>query len=154
MSNASRTPPAQPKAASPAPLRLNVPLPASVALMVAAVLLCKWSIDDYWAPNSTGPYSPESVNQYQDPNFSPVAWEVHTVVVSGLGMAALRLALNRWLPSDDDASSIVAILFSCFLVPIGAASLYDVCVRVCWRMAGLDGAGRFGWEGRATLAVA
>ena len=64
------------------------------------------------------------VNVLLHPEDTPLyAVEARTIALTGVGMAALRLALNHWAV-DEDASSVVAILFSLFLAPIGVYGLY------------------------------
>ena len=104
--------------------QLPVPLPVAAVLAVASVALCYVGWLDYSMDNVTGPYNPEMVNVLLHPEDTPLyAVEARTIALTGVGMAALRLALNHWAV-DEDASSVVAILFSLFLAPIGVYGLY------------------------------
>jgi hypothetical protein len=107
------------------PTRLSVSLPVTLALLVAGVALLKISWDDYISPNATGPFSPEMVNLFANADVPLYLVEFRTMALSGFGMAALRYALNRWL-KDEDASSVVALLFSVWLGWVGVISLNEM----------------------------
>ena len=104
--------------------QLKVPVALAALAIITAVGLMWVAVDDYYKANETGPYSPEMVNVFMRSDLSLPTIELRTILLSGSSMMLLRYALNRWM-KDEDSSSVVAILFSCFLVPVGMLSLYD-----------------------------
>eukprot|EP00750_Incisomonas_marina_P025898 INCI5759.1.p1 GENE.INCI5759.1~~INCI5759.1.p1 ORF type:complete len:360 (+),score=56.54 INCI5759.1:129-1208(+) len=99
--------------------QLSVPLVAALVLLAISFLLLKVGCEDYYfAENVTGPYRPEMVNIMVNTEIPLYVIEIKTIAWMATGMGAMRLGLNHWM-KDEDASSIVAILFSLYLAPVG-----------------------------------
>lgn len=99
--------------------QLSVPFLAAVVLLAASIVLLKLGCEDYYfAENVTGPHRPEMVNLMVNTDIPLYVIEVKTIAWMATGMGVMRLGLNHWM-KDEDASSIVAILFSLYLAPVG-----------------------------------
>ena len=109
--------------------RLCNSLVFAIFLLFLGTQLCKVAVDEYldlsYGDDKFSPAKHAMVTYLTDADFWPLELELRTLALSGCGMAAFRLGLNHWL-ADNHASSIVAILFSLFLVPIGCVCLQDM----------------------------